>query len=502
MDLVTEMAEEYNRRNGEKKQIQYSTEAALARSVLDEEIVSHVKKCFTKNGMKEFRLGRRKNVVTKRKDVIKIPSEWIVGNENVDSLDQDEVGIIEKEKSYEEFDENFLDEAVEEQVPSEDEIRLAQEEKIFGGQLPKVVRRLKPPRKGVSDRVKGRGGRNEFTKKNVPESLVLGAVDYMLASKSSRNGENPEKLQQPTISLSGLFKKSRSRRKRINIDFDDLSDDEDEDYKAPSIYNRKVDRPDEENKRKSNRLCEKQSRVDSGEYFDDENHDLGVNQAEHEQLPHVASYVGSYTITPEFKAKFSSGQWVVVSGAEMPGNKQQSKESSELCEDQTNSVDWTARKPIANVCENYLKRPKCSAKLGTFDQVFARKKHYRKVMQVVETQKKRAITHPVKKYKGFRKEVVTKQEFTRRYVLKGKNLGVRKFKKAKVSKEEDALMKKLLVIGESAVAESSSQSGSDFSQVDSNTSMDTDAIEEFEEVHNFSQESDFEVEFDALLELN
>merc|ERR1719186_2176662 len=343
MDLVTEMAEEYNRRNGEKKQIQYSTEAALARSVLDEEIVSHVKKCFTKKGMKEFKLGRRKNVVTKRKDVIKIPSECIVVDENVDSLDQDEVETIEREKSCEEFEESFLDEEFEEQVPTEDELRLAHEEKIFGGYLPKVVCRLKPPRKGVSDR-EGRGGRNEFTKKNVPESLVLGAVDYMLACKSSRNGDKQEKLQQAIISLSGLVKKRSSRRKRINIDFDDLSDDEDEDYKAPSIYNRNVDRPDEENKRKSNRLCEKQSRVDSGEYFDDENHDLGVNQDEHALLsPHGASYVGSYTITPEFEAKFSSGEWVVASGAEMPANKQQSKEYSELCEDQTNSVDWIAR---------------------------------------------------------------------------------------------------------------------------------------------------------------
>merc|ERR1719186_2239024 len=318
MDLVTEMAEEYNRRNnivGEKKQIQYSTEAALARSVLDEEIVSHVKKCFTKKGIKEFKLGSRKNVVTKRKDVIKIPSESIVVNENVDSLDQDEVGTIEKEISCEEFDENFLDEAFEDPVPTEDEIRLGQEEKIFGGHLPKVVCRLKPPRKGVSDR-EGRGGRNESTKKNVPESLVLGAVDYMLACKSSRNGEKQEKLQQPIISLSGLFKKRSSRRKRINIDFDDLSDEEDEDYKAPSVNKRKVDRPDEENKRKSNRLFEKQSRADSGEYFDDENLDLGVNQDEHEHLStHGASYVGSYKITSGFEAKFSSGEWVVASGA-------------------------------------------------------------------------------------------------------------------------------------------------------------------------------------------
>ena len=187
---------------------------------------------------------------------------------------------------------------------------------------------------------------------------------------------------------------------------------------------------------------------------------------------------------------------MVVSGAEMPANKQQSKESSEMFKDQTN-FDWAARKPIANVCENYLRSPKRSAKCGTFDQVFARKKHYMKVMKV--TQKKKALKQPLKKYKGFGKEVVPKQKFRRRNVMKGKKLGGRKLKKANVSKEEADLMKELLVIGESAVAEASSQTGSDVSQAISNTSADTAAIEQFEEVHTFSQDSDFEGDFDASL---
>ena len=62
--LVTEKAEEFNRKNnveGESKSpILYSTEAAMARSVLDNKIVKHIKKCFTKNGMKSLKPGRQK----------------------------------------------------------------------------------------------------------------------------------------------------------------------------------------------------------------------------------------------------------------------------------------------------------------------------------------------------------------------------------------------------------------------------------------------------------
>jgi hypothetical protein len=62
--LVTEKAEEYNMKynveEGFKPQILYSTEAAMARSVLDNKIVKHIKKCFTKNAMKARKLKRLK----------------------------------------------------------------------------------------------------------------------------------------------------------------------------------------------------------------------------------------------------------------------------------------------------------------------------------------------------------------------------------------------------------------------------------------------------------
>ena len=40
----------------------------------------------------------------------------------------------------------------EEYVPEEGEMKGVLEEKIFGGLLPKAVRKLKPPRKGFSER--------------------------------------------------------------------------------------------------------------------------------------------------------------------------------------------------------------------------------------------------------------------------------------------------------------------------------------------------------------
>merc|ERR1711962_36729 len=111
---------------------------------------------------------------------------------------------LEEEDNEEEVDD--VDECVpaEEYVPEEGEMKGALEEKIFGGLLPKVVRKLKPPRKGFSERT-GRGGRNE-SNYGAPETVVLGAVNYMLGN--TIDGERP------TLSLSSLFgRKTKKRRK-------------------------------------------------------------------------------------------------------------------------------------------------------------------------------------------------------------------------------------------------------------------------------------------------
>ena len=105
--------------------------------------------------------------------------------ELVDLKDEDKIlkdvivkNVAEEETSEPQGCEEVDD--VEEYVPEEDEMKGVLEERIFGGLLPKAPRRLKPPRKGVSERT-GRGGRNE-TNTGAPETVVLGAVNYMLGN--------------------------------------------------------------------------------------------------------------------------------------------------------------------------------------------------------------------------------------------------------------------------------------------------------------------------------
>merc|ERR1712130_220396 len=139
-------------------------------------------------------------------------------------------------------EEEVVDDVIE-YVPSELEMKSTLEQKIFGGQMPVSVRKSKPPRKGVSDR-KGRGGRNENVKKNAPETLVLGAVEYMLGNKITEETDN-----QATINLSSLFKK-RGRKKKKRMDVDAFSDEDD--YKAPN--SKMIYRTGEEGQRKSRRI--------------------------------------------------------------------------------------------------------------------------------------------------------------------------------------------------------------------------------------------------------
>ena len=116
-------------------------------------------------------------------------------------------------------------------------------------------------------------------------------------------------------------------------------------------------------------------------------------------------------------------------------------------------------------------------------------------MKVIEILKKKALKQPRKKYNGFGEEVDQKKDLPR-------NKRERKLKKAQVSEEEAKLMKELMVIGESAVAEASKKSVSDVSQANCKTSADTEAIDEFEELNTFAQVDSDTLDFDTLLELN
>ena len=221
--LVTEKAEEYNRKHGlSEKPVQYLTSAVRARSLLLPEIVRHIDKCFTKKGIKEAQRGLRKRTYQPRKSLIKIPPDQVVkpeetegnldekpsqeeesgrkeedkvneGHDDETTVDFEEGAVkeggsldgaseaetepidlggaeqkvegehtreentpepqrLEEEDNEEEVDD--VEECVpeEEYVPEEGEMKGVLEEKIFGGLLPKAVRKLKPPRKGFSER--------------------------------------------------------------------------------------------------------------------------------------------------------------------------------------------------------------------------------------------------------------------------------------------------------------------------------------------------------------
>ena len=55
--------------------MQYSSQAVVAVSVLQPEVVRHIELCFTKKGMKEMRPGRKKRAYPKRSEIIKIPAD-------------------------------------------------------------------------------------------------------------------------------------------------------------------------------------------------------------------------------------------------------------------------------------------------------------------------------------------------------------------------------------------------------------------------------------------
>ena len=123
--LVTEKADEYNKKHGlSEKPVQYLSSAVRARSLLLPEIVRHIDRCFTKKGIKEAQRGVRKIIYQPRPE-----------KDNEEEVDNVEVCVPEEEN-----------------VPEEGEMKGVLEEKIFGGLLPKAVRKLKPPRKGFSER--------------------------------------------------------------------------------------------------------------------------------------------------------------------------------------------------------------------------------------------------------------------------------------------------------------------------------------------------------------
>ena len=157
--LVTEKADEYNKKHGlSEKPVQYLSSAVRARSLLLPEIVRHIDRCFTKRGIKEAQRGVKKRTYQPRPALTKTPRDQVVKPIDLSGAEKNVEGEHAREEDapgpqkFEEEDNEEEVGGVEECVPEEGEMKGVLEEKIFGGLLPKAVRKLKPTRKGFSER--------------------------------------------------------------------------------------------------------------------------------------------------------------------------------------------------------------------------------------------------------------------------------------------------------------------------------------------------------------
>ena len=158
-DQYTMPTDEYNKKHGlSEKPVQYLSSAVRARSLLLPEIVRHIDRCFTKRGIKEAQRGVKKRTYQPRPALIKIPRDQVVkpivlggAEKNVEGEHAREQDAPGPQKFEEEDNEEEVD-GREECMPEDGEMKGVLEEKIFGGLLPKAVRKLEPPRKGLSER--------------------------------------------------------------------------------------------------------------------------------------------------------------------------------------------------------------------------------------------------------------------------------------------------------------------------------------------------------------
>ena len=279
--LVTEKAEDFNRRNNlcqKDKPVQYYSSAVQARSILQPDILRHIERCFTKKGMKDMAPGRKKRAYPKRKEIIKVPSNYFnkIKEENGDIVEdetQDSDLPFNEEEAEDDVDEveSEPEQPVVEHIPTESEMTEGLECEVFGGKLPKVKRRIKQNKLRNLDR-KGRGGRNEILNQSAPDNLVLGVVDHLLESNEE------QKSKEGSLNLPSLFKR-RGRRKKKRQDVDVFSDEDD--YVVPSY----AVKSSIEGSRKSKRIT---MRVVDGELAEKELLDrlspLGGQQSEKENL--------------------------------------------------------------------------------------------------------------------------------------------------------------------------------------------------------------------------
>ena len=283
-----------------------------AEQYLPVDVVDHIKSCFSKGKMELYKPGRRThNGVKKHEKVASFePSLTLLDSENFDNVSDESnsschsagsVTVIDNfeflsttpreyyfrtreerqpPKKYplqvkvpEELEETGMElscqepervidfgqaltkslvlreykENLEEAISEEGEFKEVLEWEVFGDKIPTAVYR-KAPRKGLSERQSGRGGRNELWNRKLRDSQVQSGVDYLL-DPASHPQPNFQDMFFPSV-------------KRPRIKMEDLEDElDDEEFKMPMKKARR------ENIRRSGRLQQAQMKKESGEYF-------------------------------------------------------------------------------------------------------------------------------------------------------------------------------------------------------------------------------------------
>ena len=87
-----------------------------------------------------MKAGRKKRMYPKRKDIIKVPSNYYeLKEEDIVEQEYDATAEEDNEEEVDEVDEVLEDEQVDEYVPTEGEMRTELEETVFGGNFAQVL---------------------------------------------------------------------------------------------------------------------------------------------------------------------------------------------------------------------------------------------------------------------------------------------------------------------------------------------------------------------------
>ena len=160
------------------------------------------------------------------------------------------------------------------------------------------------------------------------------------------------------------------------------------------------------------------------------------------------------------------------------------------------------------VNENYFRKNevtlgKYSSTLGAFEMAFTRKKQSEKIKKLLEKQKRKSEKLQHKKYQGFGDKAPPVDEDTLKKERKEQKKREQVVKKAAVSQEESDLMKELLKLGETAVADSQSsqENNSEPDPGSASCSKSVAAIQHFEESQTIDGSQNLSEELDKLFEL-